>query len=192
MGKKIVEKNVQCGIFWGFILKKSWAPWCMHNLGMGNACFFQSINFNQLLAFKIKINQFIFNYLLSKCPHDNSLTSIALGHGQPLWLPLMGKWTLHVDMGKFLDMAEIGSWKQVKFKKKNSWVRSDHFGQILLSEVNHHKWFQVAPLIIVYQSYGFRFHIYNIWIGCPTGWVVGGGGWFSLKLRISKGWSKSV
>ena len=66
----------------------------------------QSISI-QLYTFKI--NQFLFNYLLSKCPHDNSLTSIAFGHGQPLWLPLMGKWTLHVDMGKFLDMAEIGS-----------------------------------------------------------------------------------
>ena len=33
-----------------------------------------------------------------------------------------------------------------------------------------------APLIMVCQSFGFRYDIYRVWIGCPTGcWVVGGG-----------------
>ena len=39
--------------------------------------------------------------------------------------------------------------------------------------------------MIVYQIYCFRYDIYNLWIGCQTGW----GWWFLLKLRISKGWS---
>ena len=26
---------------------------------------------------------------------------------------------------------------------------------------------------MVYQSFGFKYAIYSVWIGCPTGWVVG-------------------
>lgn len=62
MGKKIVEKNVQCGIFWGFILKKSWAPWCMH-IRHGQCMFF----FNQSISI---------NYWLSKLKSINSYSII--------------------------------------------------------------------------------------------------------------------
>ena len=44
----------------------------------------------------------------------------------------------------------------------------------------------MAPLIIVYQSYGFRYDIYNVWIGCPTGWWWWVGGWVVVVFAETK------